>query len=170
MKKQKNSASVASRSAKKVHPFRKAIINVCGEPHTGKTSGIAEAARYFAERWPMPKMTALQKLVYKHLSSTYHKECFEVLLINGRRVGFFSKGDDTDHIAMTHILISIFKCDIAVVASRRDTPIHRYIKETADFHGMEYFEIPTKCKKLPYDTTIAGQIIAQVNELAEVNF
>ena len=168
MKKQKNSVSVASRSDKKAKPFRRAIINVCGDPGTGKTTGIAQAARYFAERWPLPKMTALQELVYKHLSDAYRTECFEVLLINGRRVGFFSKGDDTDHIAMTHILISIFKCDIAVVASRRDRPIHRHVKETADFHGMEYIEIPTKCKKLPYDTTIAGQTIAQVCELTEV--
>ena len=170
MKKQKNNISVASRSAKKAKPFRKAIINVCGPSNSGKTTGITGAARYFAKNYPKPKMTALQELVYKHLSSTYRKECFEVLLINGRRVGFFSKGDDTDHIAMTHILISIFKCDIVVVASRRGYLIHEYLKETADFHGMEYIEIPTERKAPPYGTNTEKQIEKDVKAVAEVIF
>ncbi len=165
MKKQKNNISVASQSAKKAKPFKETVVNVCGPSNSGKTTGITGAARYFAKNYPKPKMTALQKLVYGHLNPIYIKECFEVSLVNGKRVGFFSKGDFPEYIAMTHLLISIFKCDIAVAASHPpNSVLLGYLEETAHFHGMRHVVITPD---LPFDPKLAEKIIAQVKYLTK---
>ena len=168
MKKQKNSVSVASRSDKKAKPFRRAIINVCGPSNSGKTTGIVNAARYFAKRYPQAEMDALQMRFYTRMKNSPRVECFEILNINGRRVGFYSKGDAPEQIYIALLLFFFFKCDIIVVASHRRGLLYKDLVAIAEFYNMTYIEIPTERKAPPYGTNTEKQIEKDVKAVAEV--
>lgn len=136
----------------------KTIINVCGKADAGKTTGIKKALGYYAKSNPTPKMNALQERIYEQMTALCRTECFEILLINGKRVGFFSKGDVPQHVLVPLLMIFFFECDIIVVASHPNGRLRGNLDAIAGHFGKKCEEVFSECEKGEYDPTLAKKI------------
>ena len=85
-------------------------------------------------------MTKEQNLVYRRLNRDFQTERFGIRIINGKRVGFYSKGDNLDALPVIHLFLFFFKCDIVIAASHPNSKMQQYLKELAEFCG-DYAEI-----------------------------
>ena len=137
----------------------KTIINVCGNADAGKTTGIKTVIEYYAKSNSTPEMGSLLLRLYEMKKNRCQTERFEILLINGKRVGFYTRGDVDDRdIRPAIVLLFVFDCDIIVVASHPGKPMQGHLNGLSSLLGMKYEEVSPKCEKGEYDPTLAKKI------------
>ena len=137
----------------------KTIINVCGKADTGKTTGIKAVIEYYEKSYSTPDLGRLLTPIYELKKNRCQTERFEILLINGKRVGFYTRGDVDDRdIRPAIVLLFVFDCDVIVVASRLGKPMQDRLKILSGDLDMTCVEIFTECKKEKCDPTLAKEI------------